>query len=106
MLRACVLSLALGLAAVAAQKKAPPAETMAGCVDQQEGRYILTGGHTLRKIAELEAAGFQQDGFAKFVGNRVTVTGEKKISGDTVVMRVRSIKQIAEGCAPDEQAVK
>lgn len=106
MLRAHVLCLTLALAAFSADKKTPSAEKMTGCVDQRDGRYILIGNRALGKIAELEAVGVQQEGFAKYVGNRVTVAGQKKGEGDTVVLRVRSIRQIAEGCAANDQAAK
>lgn len=101
-----ILGLILALVAFSAEKKTTSTEKMTGCVDQKDGRYILTGDHTLRKVAELEAVGFQQEGFAKYVGNRVALAGEKKGEGDTLVLRVRTVRQIGEGCPPAGQATR
>jgi len=39
--------------------------SMTGCVDEQEGRYVLIDDHSLAPIADLEADGFPTEGFAK-----------------------------------------
>src|SRR5690242_7740962 len=67
-------------------REAPPkAKTdtgsMTGCVDEQEGRYVLVDDRSLAPIANLEAEGFPTEGFAKHVGNKVTVRGTVNSSG-------------------------
>ena len=89
------------------QKKkavAPQADTLTGCLDQKEGIYVLSEVKQLRPLAKLEAVGFEQEGFAKFVGHQVTVTGKLAGEGSTAVMKVRTIKSIAEFCVPQGQA--
>src|SRR5262245_35759071 len=50
--------------------------SLTGCVDEQEGgRYILIDLRSLTPIANLEADGFPNEGFAKHLGNTVTVRG-------------------------------
>ena len=89
------------------QKKkavAPQADSLTGCLDQKEGIYVLSEVKQLRPLAKLEAVGFEQEGFAKFVGHQVTVTGKLAGEGGTAVMKVRTIKSIAEFCVPQGQA--
>ena len=72
---------------------------MTGCVDQQEGRYVLVDDHGLKKIADLEADGFPVEGFAKHVGHKVVVRGSSS-GGDKPQFKVRAIETVSEICAP------
>jgi len=72
--------------------------SMTGCVDEQEGKYLLLDGRTRDPIAHLEAEGFETEGFAKHVGHRVTVRGISNPGGALPVFRVRSIQTIDESC--------
>ena len=73
---------------------------MQGCVDQQEGQYVLLNRETMALIANLEADGFPTEGFAKHMGERVTVRGTSIPGGARPVFRVRSIETISQTCAP------
>jgi hypothetical protein len=120
--RACIAFLAVflvpgawtGSVAVAAgladaqQKKQPsksapkPAgASLTGCVDQQDGRFVLVDNRTLSPIADLAADGFPQDGFAKHLGHKVTVRGTS-VSGETrPLFKVRSVEAVSDVCAPE-----
>ncbi len=85
------------------QKKSPPkakTDSMTGCIDQQDGRYVLLNDRTRDAIADLEADGFETEGFAKHVGQKVTVRGTKNPPTDRPLFRVRSIETVSESCEP------
>ncbi len=85
------------------QKKSPPkaqADSMNGCIDQQEGRYVLISAQSRDTIADLEAEGFPTEGFAKHVGQRVIVRGSKSPATGRPLFRVRSIETVSESCEP------
>ncbi len=89
------------------QEKAPPKKdapaagsSMTGCVDEREGRYILTDDRELTPIANLEADGFPQEGFAKHMGHKVTVRGTSIPGKPLPTFKVRSIALVSESCAP------
>ena len=71
-----------------------------GCVDEQAGRYVLVSDETLAVLANLEADGFPVEGFAKYVGHKVTVRGTSNPNGNRPVFKVRSIETISDTCAP------
>jgi hypothetical protein len=77
-----------------------PEASLSGCVDEQDGRYVLTGDKELKPIANLEADGFPQEGFAKHLGHKVTVRGTSIPNGPLPTFRVRSIVMVSETCAP------
>jgi hypothetical protein len=82
-------------------KKSESTSSMTGCVDQQDGRYVLIDDHGLNRIADLEADGFPVEGFAKHVGHKVIVRGTKAAS-DMPLFRVRTIETVSETCAPKD----
>jgi len=90
---------------VAVQTKQPPPpakageSSMTGCVDQQEGHYVLVDDRNLKPVASLEAQGFPQEGFAKYMGNKITVRGTVKSSGSQPVFSVRRIEKVSEQCS-------
>jgi hypothetical protein len=85
------------------KKPAPKKEasaSMTGCIDEQDGHYVLINDRTRDPIADLQAEGFETEGFAKHVGHKVTVRGTSNPSGTRPVFRVRTIETVSETCAP------
>jgi hypothetical protein len=76
--------------------------SMKGCVDQQDGQYVLVNEQTMALIANLEADGFPTEGFAKHMGEKVTVRGTSSSDGTRPVFRVRSIEVVSQTCAPQQ----
>jgi len=98
-----------------AQQKQPPAKqskpaegknrqtSLAGCVDQQEGQYVLIHDQTRSVLAHLEAEGFPTEGFAKHVGHKVNVRGTVSSNGaEGPVFKVRSVEAVSDVCGPQE----
>jgi len=77
--------------------------TMTGCVDEQDGTYVLVSDRTMTPIANLQADGFPTEGFAKHMGHKVTVRGTSTSGGALPLFKVRSIDTISETCAPQQQ---
>jgi len=83
------------------QKKEPAKNStasMTGCIDEQEGQYVLLDDRTRGTIATLEAEGFETEGFAKHVGHKVTVRGTSSSGSAHPIFRVRSIETISDTC--------
>src|SRR5262249_60008015 len=81
----------------------PQNQTLTGCVDEKSGDYVLTSDDALKHIAALESVGFDKTNFARFVGHKVSITGQLIASGDPPTLRVTSvdnIKNISDICAP------
>ena len=78
------------------------AGSMTGCVDQQEGRYVLVDDRDLKPVANLEADGFPTEGFAKYMGNKVTVRGTIKPDGAGKMVKVRTIEKISDTCTASQ----
>jgi hypothetical protein len=73
--------------------------SMTGCIDQQDGQYVLLNEQSRSTIANLEAQGFPTEGFAKHVGHKVTVKGTANPDGaGRPTFKVRSIETVKEGC--------
>lgn len=89
--------------APAAKKKAAPGASLSGCVDQQEGHYVLADDRSLSPLADLEADGFPTEGFAKHVGHKVTVRGTSTSGSTRPVFKVRTIETISEMCGPTDK---
>jgi hypothetical protein len=79
-------------------EKKEMATSMAGCVDEQEGHYVLVDDRSLNRIADLEADGFPTEGFAKHMGHKVTVRGISSVNGGRVLFKVRTVETISETC--------
>jgi len=88
-----------------AEQKAKTA-SLTGCIDEKEGRYVLVDERTLNPVANLEADGFETEGFAKHVGHKVTVRGTSSPGGAVPAFKVRSIETISDVCAPQPQQGK
>ena len=87
------------------KKAAPAATSLTGCIDEREGHYVLVDDRVLQTIANLEAEGFPPEGFAKYMGQKVTVRGTARAEGSTPIFRVRKIETVSETCAPDSNRV-
>jgi hypothetical protein len=81
------------------QKKAEGA-SLSGCVDQQDGQYVLVDDHNLKVVTRLEPDGFPTEGFAKHMGQKVTVRGTNNAGGATPAFKVRRIETVSETCSP------
>lgn len=79
----------------------PAGTSLTGCVDEQEGRYVLVDDRTLSPIADLAAEGFPQEGFAKHLGHKVTVRGTSNPGGTRPLFRVRSVEAVSDVCSPE-----
>ena len=78
--------------------------SLTGCVDEQEGgRYVLIDEKSLVPIANLEAEGFPNEGFAKHLGEKVTVRGTINSSGARPVVKVRSIEKLSNSCGGKQE---
>lgn len=84
-------------------KRSPGAASMAGCVDQQDGRYVLVDERSLSPIADLVAEGFPMEGFAKYLGHKVIVRGTSKPGETRPLFRVRGIEAVSDVCAPESE---
>ena len=79
------------------------ASSLTGCVDQQDGKYVLIHDQTRDLIAHLEADGFPTEGFARHLGHKVTVRGTASPSGTgRPVFKVRSVDSLSDNCGPQE----
>ena len=88
--------------APAGKKKAASGSSLSGCVDQQEGHYVLVDDRSLSPVAD----GFPTEGFAKHMGHKVTVRGTSNSGSTRSVFKVRSIETVSETCAPTPQSDK
>lgn len=84
----------------ASKKKAAPQTTLSGCIDQQEGHYVLIDDRTMNPVADLDADGFPTEGFAKYMGHKVTLRGTSNPGSTRPAFKVRSVETISESCAP------
>lgn len=74
---------------------------MTGCIDEREtGHYILIDDTKLSPIAELQAEGFPNEGFAKYLGQKVTVQGKSSTEGTRTLFTVRKVETVSEACSP------
>jgi hypothetical protein len=90
--------------------------SLTGCVDEQDGHYVLVDDRNLTPIANLEAEGFPVESFAKHLGHKVTVRGTVNpaaspapggkagdTAGERSSFKVRSIETVSESCGPQHQ---
>ena len=83
-------------------KSADKTASMTGCIDEDNGRYILVDDRELKPIADLQAEGFPTEGFAKHVGHKVIVRGISSPGENRPLFKVRSIETVSETCAPQQ----
>jgi hypothetical protein len=72
--------------------------SLTGCVDEQEGQWVLVNDQNMAVIANLMAEGFPTEGFAKHMGHKVTVRGTSSSDGTRAVFKVRTIETVSETC--------
>jgi hypothetical protein len=90
------------------EKKEPAKDapaSLTGCVDEQEGNYILLSDRTMNPIANLQADGFDKEDFAKHVGHKVTVRGtsnENPQGAALPLFKVRKIETVSDTCMPQQ----
>jgi hypothetical protein len=88
-----------GQSAPKATKAGPAAQRiLTGCVDEQNGHYVLLDDQML-KITGLQSAGADADVFAKYLGNKVQAKGTRS-SGQDSMFKVTSIERVAGNCGP------
>lgn len=97
--------LLLPIAAPAQKEKKTPAnmQTLTGCVDEKTDLYILRSDDMLKELATLESVGFDRTNFARFVGHKVSISGQLVTTTEPPTMRVSNldhIKNISDICAP------
>jgi hypothetical protein len=74
--------------------------SLTGCMDEQDGGYVLLKEGTLTPLASLQAEGFDNEGFAKHLGHKVTVRGSATSADGKTVFKVRRIDHVSDSCAP------
>jgi hypothetical protein len=89
-----------------AKEQKAKTNSLTGCIDEQEGRYVLVDDRTLNVVATLEADGFPTEGFAKHMGHKVTIRGTSSLAGALPIFRVRSIETVSDTCAPQQKQGK
>ncbi len=77
--------------------------SLTGCLDEQEGHYVLTNDRTLAAIADLVADGFPTEAFAKHLGHKVTVRGTSNPGETRPIFKVRTIETVSDRCAPQQR---
>jgi len=88
------------------RRKVPSGASLSGCVDQQDGRYVLVDDRSLDAVADLEADGFPTEGFAKHMGHKVTIRGTSNSGSTRPLFKVRTIETVSETCVPTPQPDK
>jgi hypothetical protein len=86
-----------------ADKKAANKQVITGCLDEKADYYVMRTDDMLREIARLEPVGFEKQIFARFVGHKVSITGDVDGSSQPPTLRVpspASIKDISDMCVP------
>jgi hypothetical protein len=86
------------------KQKQQTGSSLTGCVDEQEGHYVLVDDRTLSPIADLVADGFPTEAFAKHVGHKVTVRGTSSSGSARPVLKARIIETVSDTCAPQSPA--
>lgn len=87
---------------------APPASTQlsapttaSGCLDEEAGpQYVLRRENDLKLLMQLEPDGFPVQNFARYLGHRVELRGRTYSQNEETVMKVTSIKNLADRCTP------
>jgi cytochrome c1 len=91
----------------AAQASRPAKVSLTGCVDEQDGQYVLTTDTDLQPVARLKpAAGSAEDNFAQHMGHKVTVAGPLAKEQPLPVLTVESVKTVSKTCAPSAESQK
>jgi hypothetical protein len=74
--------------------------TLTGCLDEQDGQYLLLDDRTMKPLADLDPNGIPAEAlFAKHLGHKVTVRGSSTTGAARPLFKVREIETISEMCA-------
>jgi hypothetical protein len=85
------------------EKKAANTQVMTACLDEKADYYVLRTDDMLKELAMLEPVGFEKQIFARYVGHKVTISGELNSSSQPPTLRVTSpahIKDVSDMCVP------
>lgn len=88
------------------EKKAANTQVITACLDEKEDYYVLRSDELLKEVAALEPVGFEKQIFARYVGHKVTITGELVTTSQPPTLRVKSpahIKDVSDMCVPVEK---
>jgi hypothetical protein len=88
------------------KKKAANTQVMTACLDEKADYYVLRADDMLKEVAVLEPVGFEKQIFARYVGHKVSISGEVNNSTQPPTLRVTSpahIKDISDMCVPAEK---
>jgi len=78
-------------------------QVVTGCLDEKPGVYVLRSDDVLKEIAQLDPIGFDKQIFARYVGHKVSITGELVSTTEPPTLRVVSpnqIKDVSQMCVP------
>ena len=98
-----ILLLLAPLAQPAQKEKKAPSTVMTACLDEKADYYVLRTDDMLKELAVLEPVGFEKQIFARYVGHKVSISGELNNSSQPPTLRVTSpahIKDISDMCVP------
>jgi hypothetical protein len=87
------------------EKKAANTQVITACLDEKADYYILRTDDMLKELAILEPVGFEKQIFARYVGHKVSISGELNSSTQPPTLRVTSpahIKDISDMCVPEK----
>jgi hypothetical protein len=87
------------------EKKAANSQVMTACLDEKADYYVLRADDMLKEVAVLEPVGFEKQIFARYVGHKVSISGELNSSTQPPTLRVTSpahIKDISDMCVPEK----
>lgn len=96
-LLACGLAWMLLVAAAQPPQKAASHTTLTGILDEEAGaQYVIREENELNLLARLKPVGFANENFARYVGQKVSVTGKLDRSSTPPVMHVEKIRKASE----------
>lgn len=89
---------ALGFAGPDPKQKASPTKSqkITGCLDQRGEGYVLKSEKDMKDVTKLKGKAFSDDSFARYVGHKVTVSGDR----DGELLLVTKIVNVADTCSP------
>src|SRR6266851_2372144 len=88
------------------EKKAANTQVITACLDEKADYYVLRADDLLKEVAVLEPVGFEKQIFARYVGHKVSISGELNSSNQPPTLRVTSpahIKDISDMCVPSTE---
>ncbi len=88
------------------EKKAASTQVVTACLDEKADYYVLRADDMLKEVAVLELRLVSRNRiFARYVGHKVSITGELNSSTQPPTLRVTSpahIKDISDMCVPEK----